>query len=136
MDEFYIEFILCGDVFDLDSVSSVLGLVPAKTKKKGEYEPKRTLPNKRTVWGYKIDFQNIWETEEKLEFLLALLEQHADFLTSLPDGMESQISIVMYLRNESHFGVCLSPEFLRKMAALRIPLDIDIYFLGGSAKEE
>lgn len=131
MEKTYINFIVYGDLFDPDSVSDAFGLTPTIIEKKGEYKSKAKMPNKHTVWEYKIDVPETWKIKENLDFLLGLLEPHTDYLTSLPDDMKTKISLVMYLQKTFNPGAHFSPEQLGKIAALHIHLTIDYIYSRG-----
>ncbi|MDO3412205.1 DUF4279 domain-containing protein [Saccharibacillus sp. CPCC 101409] len=135
---------LSSETVDLDDLKRLLPIEPDRQRQKGSPRPIRSSASTgRTPPPYTFsalfvepDKRRYADAEAKLESLLDLLERHAGHLP-LPDALDVDafIEIAYYGYKEEMNGIHLDAKTMRRLAALGLELDIDLYAGGPDLAE-
>ncbi len=96
------------------------------------------MPAKPTVtwnhswWSFQSPLPLETHAEKHLEALLPLLESRAASIRACAAEFSVELACAIYYEDFTP-GMHLSSEILQRIAALGIPLDLDLYFLGDNS---
>jgi hypothetical protein len=132
-EETYVTLRLYHDSADPVSVSSALGLSPTDSQRIGESYQKRGVTQiyPFSGWFYCSERHvQSYDTAKHLDWLLRQLKPRQAEIDQLrAQGWRMDIACLWDSRS-GHGGPALSPDLLRRLAALGIELWFDVYFHG------
>ena len=114
---------------DASHVTSVVGLTPSKSWRKGERFSERGGVHTHDRWVFSSPAPAGAEPEEKLVELVGALEEVAPGVRSAAEQFSAGILCAMYTEQPNP-GLHLSAEILEQIAALKLSFDLDTYALG------
>ena len=79
-------------------------------------------------WRFQSPLPLETHAEKHLEALLSLLEPHAAMIRECAAEFSVELACAIYYEDFTP-GIHFSSEILQRIAALGIPLDLDLYFL-------
>ncbi len=92
-----VKYVLTNFVVDPAEITRILGIQPSRTWRKGEIIPKTSLPHKSNGWLVESGLANTAEFEEHLDSLATALSPTIKKISNLPNGIEAEISCVIYI---------------------------------------
>jgi hypothetical protein len=120
-----VSFRIFAPELDPDKVSQVLGLVPDRTHRKGDYprnNPKY-FPYKHGMWGLHSQLPREEPFTAHLESLLAILEPKQKQILELSETNNVDFFCSLFWQS----GFQLPPRLLRQIANLGAVLGVDVY---------
>lgn len=126
-----LSFHATSEALDVEQLSALTSLKPTHIINKGDTRGRATRK-----WPYhSIEFEPNPEPasfEEKLESLLTFLEQDAPGTHSLVDQAAGYIRVIseLYNGNRSLGSIHLDKDLVRRLAALNLAVDFDLYAEG------
>ncbi len=91
--------------------------------------PHPTATRNHCRWSYYSPLPLETHAEKHLEALLPLLEPYATAIRQCAAEFSVELCCAIYYEDFSP-GMHFSAELLRRITALGVPLDLDLYFLG------
>ncbi|HEY1015018.1 MAG TPA: DUF4279 domain-containing protein [Herpetosiphonaceae bacterium] len=125
-----VSFRIAGEHLDPAAITKDLGVEPTKSWKNGD---RRGETNSRYSFGYWALSPQCAPTEPletQLALLLTQLEGLPPILADHITTFESGITVGL-TSADTHLGICLDPELIKRMGRLSVWLDLDLYFVGG-----
>jgi hypothetical protein len=120
---------------DSSVVTSLLGFLPTAVWSAGDPLPNHpTARRTHSRWSLHSPLPLHAHPVEHFEALLPVLEPHASRIRECAVRFPTQLSCAVYYRDFSP-SIRLSSSILQRIAALTIPLDFDLYFLGANREE-
>jgi len=129
----------CNDLFfqassetlDLDELSAFTNLKPTTGWRKGDMRKSGKVPYKYTIIRF-IPNPEPDEFADKLKKLLDFLEQDSSGIKKLVEVANGHIQAVIIFHNGNTMlgGVQIDKESMKRMAALNLQIDFDIYAEG------
>jgi hypothetical protein len=114
---------------DPSVVTSRIGLSPTSAWRFGDpMPPHPTAIRNHSRWSLKSPLPLETHVERHLEALLSLLEPYATNIRECAADFSIELCCAIYYEDFTP-GIHLSPEILRRIGALGISLDLDLYFL-------
>jgi Domain of unknown function (DUF4279) len=111
-------------------VTSRIGLSPTSAWRQGDpMPPHPTATRNHSRWSFQSPLPLETHVEQHLAALLTLLEPHAESIQECSAEFSLELCCAIYYEDFTP-GIHLSSEILQRIAALGIPLDLDLYFLG------
>lgn len=128
-DREYVALSVFTDEFE--AVSELLGLPLTKAWRKGE-RMSETGPGVWTHSRWKLESPAGPEAilEERIEALVVVLESRHPQVTQLVSRYCCELQCAIYYEQHTR-GIHLDAGLLRRIGALGLDLDIDLYFIGG-----
>jgi hypothetical protein len=129
-----------GDNVDPDVITSVLGIIPSVSHKKGENRKERGK-SKYTVglWGLRSDLSSKRPLEEHIDHILDLVKPKTNSVLMLLDkGYRGDLYCTCTARGDS-CRISASPVVMSQILSLNFSITIDLYCLGettGDSTEE
>jgi Domain of unknown function (DUF4279) len=118
---------------DPSIVTSRIGLSPTSAWRRGDPMPDTTATRNHSRWSFQSPLPLDTHVEKHLAALLPLLEAHAASIRECAAEFSVEICCAIYYEDFTP-GIHLWPEVLQRIAALGIPLDLDLYFLGDDSE--
>jgi hypothetical protein len=134
-DMFDAAFRIIGDDLDPDYISSLLGITPDHSHRKGENNTRKTDsgkiilgPRYKTgLWNINSSLDETSSLEEHLISILDRIENVGDKVAQLSvEGYRVDIFCGYFFYHGANGGFDLSPEILGRMSKLRINLAISV----------
>jgi hypothetical protein len=119
-----------------DEITEQLGLMPTKTRVKGEYrtvgkkKPIKLL-NKESSWIMESELSNATPLEEQIQELLKKILPQEQNISALLKKYKVELNCAIYYY-EANPGINLEQNLLMELSQLNIPLYFDIYCLAGT----
>ncbi|MEC0124146.1 DUF4279 domain-containing protein [Paenibacillus pabuli] len=125
------EFIITGDHFEPKLFTEQIGIEPSGTYIKGEKIDDRDMYRKETCWFLDTDYQESYDINQQLNYLLILLEPHIEKLKTL--RMEHNLSFlfsfsIRVMNNESP-AISIEQKAISIAYDLKAEFDFDLYIL-------
>ena len=118
---------------DPSVVTSLVGLSPTSAWVRGDpMPPHPTATRNHSRWSYYSPLPLETHAEKHLEALLPLIEPHATAIRQCAADFSVEICCAIYYEDFSQ-GIHFPADILRRITALGIPLDLDLYFLGNGS---
>ena len=118
---------------DASVVTSLLGVAPTSVWLTGDPLPKHpTARRTHSLWSLHSPLPLRAHANDHFEALLTLLAPYAARIRECGARFSTQLSCAIYYRDFSP-GIHISASVIQRIAALDIPLDFDLYFLGDEA---
>jgi Domain of unknown function (DUF4279) len=115
---------------DPSLVTSRIGLAPTSAWRLGDpMPPHPTATRNHSRWSFQSPLPLETHVEKHLETLLSLLEPQATSIRECAAEFSVELCCAIYYEDFTP-GIHLSSEIVQRIAALGIPLDLDLYFLG------
>lgn len=116
----------------LEVLNKKLGINATESWLKGEIIPNRDgkITRKNSSWIIKISVENSGLLNKRITDLIMLVNENE--LKKLTDKHLCELSIVMKCHDENNIGLNFDKEILKKISALGIELDLDIYMLSNA----
>lgn len=122
-------FAIKSEESSLEDLLALTSIKPTKTWRKGERRGNSPQHSGFEVRPYE---KETGEVEEKLDGLLAVLLPFQSELPTLSLKASIGIYIAYYGYQEQMWGLHLNEEAIRKLAALHVSVDIDLYASGAN----
>ncbi|GGG78247.1 DUF4279 domain-containing protein [Paenibacillus radicis (ex Gao et al. 2016)] len=129
-------FMIYGDKFLPDNISSKLGITPTKQHLKGDIisphpqlRNSRTMYRNETVWELSTGYQNSYDINDQINELLDSLESKQNALLEIKRNKSTSFMfmIVIQVRNEETPATYLKSRFLNFATAIGAEIHFDLY---------
>jgi len=129
VDETRLTLSIHGDDLDPDEISRILGCAPSRSHRRGDPRSPRLPPWEKGAWLLTVECQAPIEPEHLLQSLLDRLPDDPAIWDSLRARYEARLDFGVF-QGAWNRGFSLSPEILKRVAALGFGLGFDIYMDG------
>jgi hypothetical protein len=117
-------------------VTRLVGAEPTQAWVKGEALPQRPSGRRtHSRWSLSSPLSPAEPVEDQIAALLPLLEARADGVRAVATQFKAGIMCAMYF-DQFTAGVHLPEDLIARIAALKLSLDFDMYFLSESESYE
>jgi len=126
---FSIALSISGDDVDPTTITCLLGVQPDLAWKKGErLHGQTSTPRSSGRWSIRLRREDTdeWNVEAAIWSVLDRVAAHADLWKSAVGGAEARVLVGLSLDSRNR-GFGFSPQFLRRIADLKVRLDFDLY---------
>ncbi|OAX47550.1 DUF4279 domain-containing protein [Paenibacillus sp. AD87] len=125
------EFIITGDHFEPKLVTEQIGIEPSGTYIKGEKIDDRDLYRKETCWFLETDYQESFDVNQQLNYLLNLLEPHIEKLKTLrmKHNLNFLFSFSIRVMNNESPAISIEQKAISITYDLKAEFDFDLYIL-------
>ncbi|MFS0854728.1 DUF4279 domain-containing protein [Paenibacillus taichungensis] len=125
------EFIITGDYFEPKLVTEQIGIEPSGTYIKGEKIDDRDLYRKETCWFLETDYQESFDVNQQLNYLLNLLEPHIEKLKTLrmKHNLNFLFSFSIRVMNNESPAISIEQKAISIAYDLKAEFDFDLYIL-------
>lgn len=125
------EFIITGDHFEPKLVTEQIGIEPSGTYIKGEKIDDRDLYRKETCWFLETDYQESFDVNQQLNYLLNLLEPHIEKLKTLrmKHNLNFLFSFSIRVMNNESPAISIEQKAISIAYDLSAEFDFDLYIL-------
>lgn len=125
------EFIITGDYFEPKLVTEQIGIEPSGTYIKGEKIDDRDLYRKETCWFLETDYQESFDVNQQLNYLLNLLEPHIEKLKTLrmKHNLNFLFSFSIRVMNNESPAISIEQKAISITYDLKAEFDFDLYIL-------
>lgn len=132
-NRYYAWFLITDFESRPDEITKQLGLVPTKTRIKGEYrvvgkKKPHKLQNKESQWILDSELHNNIPIEKHLEHLLKKVRPYKQNFVNIAKKYSLKLNCAIYYY-EANPGISLANNILKEIAELNISLYFDIYCL-------
>lgn len=135
-DKTHVTFSASNYAAEASVISKLMQCDPTSILVVGQPKPNvPTMLSRANMWILNSPLPRTAHVEEHLEALLPLLETRAEAIEELVKVHQADIGIncSIYYRDFTP-GIHLSQSLLKRIAALGLYLDLDLYFLGDAKK--
>jgi hypothetical protein len=116
---------------DLQAVTKLMDIAPTEAWLVGDPFPNHsTATRNHSRWTLASGCSKEAPVEEHLGALLTILEQRCERVREAAQRYEVEIQCAIYYEDETP-GIHLSEEVIRRVAALGLAIDLDLYFVDG-----
>ncbi|EBO9261363.1 hypothetical protein DRF02_24730 [Salmonella enterica subsp. salamae] len=124
------EFFICGDVFDTNEVTRLIGVEPDEVNIKGTITGTSKRPSAETSWGIFTNKENSLDVNVQTEKLLKLLINKIDLLLMIKEryNVSFILSLVIEVSNRELPAIYWSPETNRFLGRIGAESSIDLYY--------
>ncbi|ENS3478392.1 DUF4279 domain-containing protein [Salmonella enterica] len=124
------EFFICGDVFDTNEITRLMGIEPDEVNIKGAMTGTRKRPSNETAWGIFTNKEQSLDINVQTEKLLALLINKIDLLLSIKERYDVSfiLSLVIEISNRESPAIYWTPETNRFLGRIGAESSIDLYY--------
>lgn len=125
------EFIITGDHFEPKLVTEQIGIEPSGTYIKGEKIDDRDLYRKETCWFLETDYQESFDVNQQLNYLLNLLEPNIEKLKTLriKHNLNFLFSFSIRVMNNESPAISIEQKAISIAYDLSAEFDFDLYIL-------
>lgn len=125
------EFIITGDHFEPKLITEQIGIEPSGTYIKGEKIDDRDLYRKETCWFLETDYQESFDVNQQLNYLLNLLEPHIEKLKTLrmKHNLNFLFSFSIRVMNNESPAISIEQKAISITYDLKAEFDFDLYIL-------
>lgn len=125
------EFIITGDHFEPKLITEQIGIEPSGTYLKGEQIDNRDLYRKETCWFLETDYQESFDVNQQLNYLLNLLEPHIEKLKTLrmKHHLNFLFSFSIRVMNNESPAISIEQKAISIAYDLKAEFDFDLYIL-------
>ncbi|QOS80067.1 DUF4279 domain-containing protein [Paenibacillus sp. JNUCC31] len=125
------EFIITGDHFEPKLITEQIGIEPSGTYIKGEKIDDRDLYRKETCWFLETDYQESFDVNQQLNYLLNLLEPHIEKLKTLrmKHNLNFLFSFSIRVMNNESPAISIEQKAISIAYDLKAEFDFDLYIL-------
>ncbi|MGX1828611.1 DUF4279 domain-containing protein [Paenibacillus taichungensis] len=125
------EFIITGDYFEPKLITEQIGIEPSGTYLKGEQIDNRDLYRKETCWFLETDYQESFDVNQQLNYLLNLLEPHIEKLKTLrmTHNLNFLFSFSIRVMNNESPAISIEQKAISIAYDLKAEFDFDLYIL-------
>lgn len=110
-------------------ITEKLWLQPTRTARRGDQPPGRRVPFPVTSWLLSSkDVVESLDLEKHLDWIITKLEPRADALRELQNRGAKTDLFCYWQSKYGHGGPTLSPEIMKRAAALGLEIGFDVYF--------
>ena len=131
-------FLAVSDFGDDPSlVTSLLDLSPTQAWHVGDPLPNHpTALRNHSRWTFRSPLPLSAHVDEHMEALLSLLELLAPRIRDCAARFPTELRCAIYYRQSFTPGIHLSETTLQRVAALGVPLDFELYFVGANGDSD
>jgi hypothetical protein len=129
VDETRVTLAVYGESLDPDEVTSLLGVPPTSSHRKGDRRSERSPPHKQGAWFLTIEGRAPTGPDELIRTLLAQFPMDRAFWQRLNDSYLVWLRVGITASGWNR-GFDLEPETLARIAATGGKLGFDLYFYG------
>lgn len=128
------QLIVTGYIGDPEKITSIIGLESTEIHEQGEVrrkDPQGLKPPilyEKNVWVHQFEPSADSYTQGYVDQVINELSQHTDALISISESAEIELSIYGNTE-EGSVGLNLDPAMIKKLAAMNISFDFDVYKL-------
>jgi hypothetical protein len=125
------EFIITGDHFEPKLITEQIGIEPSGTYLKGEQIDNRDLYRKETCWFLETDYQESFDVNQQLNYLLNLLEPHIEKLKTLrmKHNLNFLYSFSIRVMNNESPAISIEQKAISIAYDLKAEFDFDLHIL-------
>ncbi|WP_053784345.1 DUF4279 domain-containing protein [Paenibacillus xylanivorans] len=125
------EFIITGDHFEPKLITEQIGIEPSGTYIKGEKVDDRDLYRKETCWFLETDYQESFDVNQQLNYLLNLLEPNIEKLKTLriKHNLNFLFSFSIRVMNNESPAISIEQKAISIAYDLKAEFDFDLYIL-------
>lgn len=135
MTKTHVEFVVSGFEGDPVEITRLVGIAPTAAWKRGDPTPARpAVLRTQSRWILASPSERSEEVDVQISRLLDELERSAVGVRSAVDRFGAGILVAMYAE-EVNPGASLDADSIRRLAALGLRIDFDIYCLGSDEAE-
>lgn len=110
-------------------VTQIAGLEPTEAWMKGDPIKGNSGPlRNHSRWALKSPLKSESPVEDQLDALITILESHASGIQAVLARFPTSIWCAMYCKSANPV-VRFSDRLLARIAALHLPMDLDVYFI-------
>lgn len=121
-------FAVTGE-FSPSEITSLLGIAPSKTYRRGDVIGNSTLTRQSDGWCLSVARAECLDANKQLKALLAKLRPKFSQLKNIIEHhkLYAEFSFAVYLREDSRPAIYLDKEDLSDIVQLNAEVDIDLY---------
>lgn len=116
---------------NFDDITNSIGLKPTDSKKKGDLISKAlNQVMQDNLWQYQVKYGESDNPNSILRDFLSLLTAKSDYIHQVSEGHE--VYLTWFLQSDyAQIGAVLEPDVLKKLADLKLQLELHILSWGG-----
>ena len=124
-----VEFAIYGEEFNVEEMSEILKITPAKTWKKGDKIRKSERIHSDTCWMYSTGYEETLDVCTQLSKMMLLFNEKKELLQELKKRflLDYIIEIVIEIRDTYTPGICFDTDFINFVSDIGAEIDIDTY---------
>ena len=130
MDKAHVAFCVFGFGDNPSVVTELMGVEPTEVWAKGDPttgHPAVARNHSRWVLKSPLDLER--DVEDHIEALLSILERRSAAVFKVAERFDTQITCAVYYADFTP-GIHLSEDLIRRVAALGLCIDLDLFFFG------
>ena len=125
------KFILIGNGndFNVDEISSNLGIIPSKTGLKGELIRNGKIRRKESFWELSTNYELSLDTENQLFQIINQLKPHKIKLKGFIEkyNLEAVFRVVIKIENNEVPAIILDNKVVKFISEIKAEIEFDIY---------
>ncbi|GKW05201.1 DUF4279 domain-containing protein [Pectobacterium carotovorum] len=123
------EFSICGDVFDTNEITKLLGIEPAEIYLKGIISGTRKRPSTETSWSICTEKEESYDINEQTKKLLFLLIDKTDVLDRIKEKYDTTfiLSLLVEIENGEKPAIYWTAETNQFLGRIGAESSVDLY---------
>ena len=124
-----VEFVIAGDMFDLNTISDKLDIQPTEKWVKGDKVSNKNIIRTHTCWSYGLGCETSLDINNQLTKMLDILKNKKIILKELKVLFEIEYLFLVTIKVEDDVKPIISIKlpFINLMNFIGAELDIDLY---------
>ena len=118
--------LIFSDTLKPEEITARLGLIASTSHEKGASRLRVPIPWKNSLWGLQSTLGDHRNLADHIQWLIDVIEPKADALKELSKHCKVLVFCGFASQN-GQGGFTLTPPILARLAALNIPLSLDLY---------
>ncbi|MGI8488882.1 DUF4279 domain-containing protein [Pectobacterium sp. S5] len=123
------EFSVCGDVFDPNEITKLLGMEPSEVNLKDIISGTRKRPNFETSWSICTEKEESYDVNEQTKKLLFLLKDKTDVLDEIKARYDVTfiLSLLVEIENGEKPAIYWTAETNKFLGEIGAESSVDLY---------
>lgn len=124
-----VEFVITGDIFDINTITEKLEIQPTEQWIKGEKVPNRKVVRKDTCWSYGLGEEDSLDIYNQLSKIINILNPRRDVLRGLKETFELEylFLVTINIENDVKPIISLKSPIIELMDDIGAEFDVDLY---------
>jgi hypothetical protein len=128
----FIYFRISGQELELDKITSIIGITPSSTQKKGEIRQYRgkEIISKENIWMIAVEVNNTENTNDILVEMTERLFSHEEYISKLTKSAECAVFVTLHHENYQR-NFHMSKNTMSKL----VKMGVDFYLTSMDVRE-
>lgn len=124
-----VEFVIAGEMFDLNTISNKLEIQPTEQWLKGDRVSNRNVTRQDTCWSYSLGEEESLDINNQLTTMIKILSLKKDILKDLKITFEIDYLILITIKIEDDVKplISIKSQAIELMNYICAEFDIDMY---------